>query len=109
MIFVYFSDLFNSLLLYFFFGVRFFKSIYFFLFISLFVERKYFSWHAIFFHGFLFLLPHLFVCLNVINCLFAETNQNQQSILKQEKFLNTLMDRLNTEEDVVLKELEEVM
>lgn len=37
-----------------------------------------------------------------------ETNQNQQSILKQEKFLNNLLERLNTEEDVVLRELEEV-
>ncbi|XP_050697306.1 uncharacterized protein C05D11.1-like isoform X1 [Eriocheir sinensis] len=43
------------------------------------------------------------------NIVFKKTtNQNQQSILKQEKFLNSLLERLDTEEEVVLRDLEEV-
>lgn len=43
------------------------------------------------------------------NIIFKnDTNKNQQGILKQEKFLNALLERLVTEEEEVLKELEEV-
>ncbi|XP_069943754.1 uncharacterized protein C05D11.1 isoform X1 [Cherax quadricarinatus] len=37
-----------------------------------------------------------------------DSNQNQQNILRQEKFLNSLLNRLNTEETQVLEELEQV-
>ncbi|KAK3859607.1 hypothetical protein Pcinc_034292 [Petrolisthes cinctipes] len=37
-----------------------------------------------------------------------DTNQNQQNILRQEKFLNNLLQRLTTEEGKVLEELEQV-
>ncbi|XP_069192343.1 uncharacterized protein C05D11.1 isoform X2 [Procambarus clarkii] len=37
-----------------------------------------------------------------------DTNQNQQNILRQEKFLNLMLSRLNTEEAKVLEELEQV-
>ncbi|XP_045129577.1 uncharacterized protein C05D11.1-like [Portunus trituberculatus] len=43
------------------------------------------------------------------NIIFSnDTNKNQQSILKQEKFLNALLERLATDEEEVLRELEEV-
>ncbi|KAG7174925.1 Peptidase M16 inactive domain and insulinase-containing protein [Homarus americanus] len=37
-----------------------------------------------------------------------DSNQNQQNILRQEKFLNYILNRLNTEEEKVLGELEQV-
>lgn len=37
-----------------------------------------------------------------------DTNQNQQTILRQQKFLTSLLDRLTLEEDKVLKEIDEV-
>ena len=43
----------------------------------------------------------IFIC-------FTDTNQNQQTILRQQKFLTSILDRLITEEAVVLSEIEEV-
>lgn len=39
---------------------------------------------------------------------FADTNQNQQNIFRQEKFLNRMLNRLETDEAEVLQELEQV-
>ncbi|KAK7023548.1 hypothetical protein SK128_010059 [Halocaridina rubra] len=38
----------------------------------------------------------------------ADTNLNQLTILRQQKFLTSLLERLDTEENIVLKEMEEV-
>lgn len=48
------------------------------------------------------------LCKRISILMSTDTNQNEQSILRQEKFLNRLLERLTTEEATVLRELEEV-
>nr|XP_053627504.1 uncharacterized protein LOC128685064 [Cherax quadricarinatus] len=53
-------------------------------------------------------LPQQLRYVNLEKSLLTDSNQNQQNILRQEKFLNSLLNRLNTEETQVLEELEQV-